>query len=94
MNTLLLSGLLTFGALQGADLASTHAALQSGAVERNPLMRLPISGQVALKAGVTTGVALWARRHQKAGAIVVWGLNGLYAGVVAHNLRVAERARR
>jgi hypothetical protein len=90
MGELLLTGLLTFGALQGADLMTTRQALARGGVETNPIMRAPMGLQLGLKAGATTGLTLWARRHPKAGKIVVWSLNGAYAAVVIHNARVRD----
>jgi hypothetical protein len=88
---LLFAGWLTFGTLQGADLATTHAALRRGAVETNAIMRQPLPVQIAIKAGATAALVAWSRKHPKAGKIVVWSLNGLYAGIVIHNARTAAR---
>jgi hypothetical protein len=87
----LIAGWLTFAALQGADLYTTHRALASGAVESNPIMRAPLPVQVGIKAGATAGLIAWSKRHRKAGTILVWTLNGVYAGIVVHNARAARR---
>jgi hypothetical protein len=89
----LLTGWLAFASLQGADIYTTHRALHAnpGAYETNPVMRAPLPVQIAVKAGATTGLVLWSKRHPKAGRILVWSLNGLYAGVVAANAHHGRR---
>jgi hypothetical protein len=90
----------SFAVLQALDLHSTRVALARGAVERNPLAAGLVNRPaafIAVKAGAVAGTVYLAeqvRPHSRIGAIIVMGaLNSLYATVVAHNYRVAARAR-
>lgn len=96
LHAFLTAGLLTFGGLQGADLATTRAALTISPQlkEGNPIMRAPMGVQIGLKAGVTTWMTYSSRKHPKFITVSVWALNGLYIGVVAHNLKAIQKVGR
>lgn len=90
----------SFAVLQALDVHSTRVAVARGAVERNPLAAGLVNRPaafIAVKAGAVAGTVYLAERvrpHSRVGAILVMGaLNSLYATVVAHNYRVAARAR-
>jgi hypothetical protein len=96
MNAWIFSGLITFGALQIADIATTERAIRAGAVEQNPIYIGDESRinrrKVLIKAGIMGGVTLATLSvPKKVGVTMVWGLNGVYAGVVINNIRVARR---
>jgi hypothetical protein len=82
--------------LTGIDTGQTLSALAAGYVEANPAMvqlaQQPVAF-VAVKAGVTAGLAtwLWRHRHLRAArwAALVWV--GLEAVIVAHNWRAVRR---
>ena len=77
----------------GADLASTHWALErcSGCSEGNPLMSEPALA-IAVKAAGVAGVSLGCRElrrmgHPRAAKVLRWGVVAIWMGVAAHNLR-------
>jgi uncharacterized protein DUF5658 len=86
---------VALGSLQALDVTSTLRALDRGGVEANPLMRGVVgspAGVVALKAGFTglsiySSEKLW-KRHRAAAILLMAGINGAYAGIVAHNYSV------
>lgn len=87
---------VTLGVLQGADLYTTNKALNAGAREANPMMAGLVSSPgkaIAFKALTTAGTIYFAEKLWKknpvAAIIVVAAVNGLTAGVAAHNTRVA-----
>ena len=91
MHPWLLSGLITFGALQVGDLATTERAVRAGAVEQNPLYHGSPRRKVLIKAGLMAGVTIGTiTLPKKTGLAVIWGLNGVYAGVIINNVRVAR----
>jgi hypothetical protein len=91
---------LTYGALQAADVYTTHRALeQGGAREANPMLRWAAASPSALigvKAASTAGTIYLLeklrRRHPRAAAITMVALNASYAAIVAHNMRVRSAA--
>jgi hypothetical protein len=77
-----------------ADLASTHVAMQRGAVELNPLMREPAAAFV-FKAATVAGTAalcseLRDRGHSRAAKVARWVVAGVWLGIAANNVRVAR----
>ena len=91
MHPWILSGLITFGALQVGDLVTTERAIRAGAAEQNPLFRGSYRQRMLIKAGLTAGVTIATiKMPTKAGIAVTWSLNGLYAGVIVHNVKVAR----
>lgn len=91
---------VAFVGLQALDLHSTHLALNAGAQEGNWVMRRPLAGQIAIKAGMTTAVLFATERgksrHPRLMMWMLTGINCAYAGIVVHNYRVyaAQRAGR
>ena len=88
---------VSFAALQVMDAVSTRKALASGGREANPAMTGIVKNNAALfavKAGtaaVTTYFAeRLARHHPRRAMILMAVLNTAYAGIVAHNYRVAR----
>jgi hypothetical protein len=96
MHPWLLSGLITFGALQVGDLATTERAIRAGGVEQNPIYsHRPDRKAVLIKAGLMAGVTYTALKlPTKGGLTLTWGLNGVYAGVIWHNVNVAREHER
>lgn len=90
---------VVFGALQAADLGSTYYGIDTGrAREANGVMAPILQNKpaaIALKAGVTVGTIYLAsrvgRKHPTAAKVLLWSLNGVMAGVVAHNVQVIRR---
>ena len=89
---------ISFGVLQGLDVHSTLRALETGAVEANPLMQgLADSavGMAAVKAAAGAGVIFASERmwkHNKVAAVLfMTATNSAMAWVVQHNHRVARR---
>ncbi len=80
------------------DVYTTHAALERGAREANPLMR-PFAGHagaaLVVKAATTTTTMffverLW-RRHRIAAIVILAAANGVTTAVAARNLRHARQ---
>lgn len=98
-NGWLLAGWIALAGLQGADLVTTHWG-PAPMVERNPVMRVPVAGQVAIKIGATGGMIWGSRMVAKRGqrprlaAWMVWGANAGMAWVAVHNARVRTQERR
>lgn len=87
----------TFGALQMADAYSTRRAINTGAVEVNPLMKKAAgnSGTMyAVKAASAAGSIYLAERlwkkNRKGAVILMAVVNGVTAAVVAKNLQNAR----
>jgi hypothetical protein len=96
--TLLNSLYATTIAMQVLDIHSTIQALNSGAVEGNPIIG-KVAGNpgalIATKAAVTA-VSLWAAhkvsKHNKAAAVITLvAVNSAYAMIVSNNYRLAHR---
>lgn len=82
-----------FLSAQAADLVTTSAAINRGAVEANPIMGQGMGRQVALKAAVSVGVLLVARQmartgHPRAAKIMLWAATAGIGAVAVHNSRV------
>jgi hypothetical protein len=89
---------VSFSVLQGLDVHSTLRALDSGAVEANPLMKGVAGsaiGMAAVKTAAAAGVIYASERmwkHNKVAAVVFMAAtNSAMAWVVQHNHRVAQR---
>ena len=84
----------SFATLQALDVVTTRLALNSGAVEINPLMRGLSNHTVAfavVKGGQTAGT-IWLterlrRRNRVAAIALMAGIDAAYVVVVTHNLR-------
>ena len=89
--------LVTYGAVQGLDMASTMKARNRGAVEANPLMQGGYGKGLAVKAalGAVSVFAVRAieKKSRKAAVITMIAMNVGTAAVVANNLRNARRLR-
>lgn len=87
----------TLAGLNVLDVVSTRAAIERGAVERNPLMKDAI-GDNAMSIGIksaTTIATILAidkigQRNRKAGIVAAVIANGVTAAIVAHNMRQAR----
>jgi hypothetical protein len=87
----------TFVALNVGDIASTVRALGRGGREANPVMG-PIAGNtgalIAVKSASVTATLFASRKlskkHPKAAALMMAGLNSAMALIVTHNARVAR----
>ena len=91
---------VSFAALQVMDLVSTNKAISAGAVEANPAMSGIVKNKgafMAVKVGTAAAAAFFseklAKNHPRRATIVMAVLNTVYAGVVAHNYRVAKAQR-
>jgi hypothetical protein len=88
---------VTYGVVQGLDMASTMAARNRGAVEANPLMQGSYGKGIAMKAamGAVTIFAVRAieKKSRKAAVITMIALNVGTAAIIANNLRVARASR-
>lgn len=97
------SGLLvtlygSFGALQGADLISTRAALKRGGHEANPVMA-GLTGNAfaftSVKIGTAVGTIYLAeklrKKNPRTAMVLMAALNTTYAIVVWNNSRVLQR---
>ena len=91
---------VSLGSLQALDIDSTMKALNRGAVEANPLMRGVVGSPpaaIAIKAAFTAAILiassekLW-KKNRVAAVLLMVGMNGFYAAVVAHNYSVAHRS--
>ena len=87
--------------MQVLDIASTHKALEAGAVEANPMMapfaRSPLA-LAAVKAGVTSATIFATERmwktNRKAALLTMIALNATYGAIAVHNYRVAAGQQR
>ena len=88
---------VTYGVVQGLDMASTMKARNRGAVEANPAMAGSYGKGMAVKAalGAVSFLAVRAieKKSKKAAIITMIAMNVGTAAVVAHNLRNAKRLR-
>ena len=88
---------VSFAALQVMDAISTRKAISGGATEANPAMAGIAGNSAALfavKAGTAVATTFFverlAKNHPRRATIIMAVLNTAYAGVVAHNYRVAR----
>jgi len=88
---------VTYGVVQGLDMASTIAARNRGAVEVNPLMRGGYGKGMVVKAalGAVTMLAVRGieKKSKKAAVMTMIAINVGTAAVIANNLRIAKRLR-
>jgi hypothetical protein len=88
---------VTYGVVQGLDMASTMKARNRGAVEANPVMQGSYAKGFAMKAalGAVSVFAVRAieKKSKKAAIITMIAMNVGTAAVVANNLRNAKRLR-
>jgi hypothetical protein len=88
---------VTYGVVQGLDMASTMMARNRGAIEANPVMAGSYGKGMAVKAalGGMSYLAVRAieKKSKKAAVITMIAMNVGTAAVVAHNLRNAKRLR-
>jgi len=91
---------VSFAALQVMDAVSTSKALGAGGVEANPAMAGIVKNKtafMAVKVGTAAAAALFteklAKNHPRRATVVMMVLNVAYAGIVAHNYRVARSGR-
>ena len=88
---------VTYGVVQGLDMASTMMARSRGAVEANPVMGGSYGKGMAVKAalGAVSFFAVRAleKKSKKTAIITMIAMNVGTAAVVAHNLRNARRLR-
>jgi len=95
----LIASYVTHAALQGFDAYSTLRAVQSGASERNPLMRGVVGSPaafVAVKGAVaaTTILAaehMWRTGHRRRAIALMAITNGVFAMVAVNNAVVLTR---
>lgn len=91
---------ISFAALQVMDFASTSKAISAGGVEANPAMAGIVKNKtafMAVKVGTAAAAAFFteklAKNHPRRATVVMMVLNVAYAGIVAHNYRVARSGR-
>lgn len=88
---------VTYGVVQGLDMASTMKARNRGAVEANPVMQGSYAKGIAMKAalGAVSVFAVRAieKKSKKAAILTMISVNVATAAVVANNLRNAKRLR-
>ncbi len=88
---------VTYGVVQGLDMASTMKARNRGAVEANPVMQGGYGKGMAMKAalGAVSVLAVRAieKKSKKAAIVTMIAMNVGTATVVANNLRNAKRLR-
>jgi len=91
---------VSFAVVQALDVYTTVAAIGAGGREANPVVASVgghPAGLIAFKAATTAGTVyaverMW--RKNRVGAVVLMvALNGVTAGVVAHNRRVTQVSR-
>ena len=86
---------VSYGVVQGLDMASTMRARNRGAVEANPLMQGSFAKGFAVKAGLGAVTMLAVRqiekKSKKAAIVTMIAANVGTAAVIAHNLRNANR---
>ena len=84
---------VSYGVMQGLDMASTIKARHAGAVEANPVMQGSYAGGMAVKAALGAATMLAVRsmekKHKMAAILTMIGANVATAAVVAHNMQVA-----
>ena len=92
---------ITLGAVQVWDVYSTSAALNAGAVERNPLVAPVVSnagGMLGLKLAAAGSSILFAerlwRKNRIAAVVTMAAINGATAAVAVRNMRNARTAGR
>jgi hypothetical protein len=87
--------LVSYGALQGVDMASTIIARNHGAVEANPVLQGSYGSGIAAKAalGCVTTFAVRAldRHSRKAAILTMIAANAATAAVAVRNMRIAAR---
>lgn len=91
-----------FATAQALDIHSTQLAIDRGASERNPLLRVfgannPWAAAV-VKAGVTTSAIwsaeqMWRRNRRLSAVVLMTAVTALQVAVDAHNYRVAANLR-
>lgn len=88
----------SFAALQVMDAVSTNKAIRAGGVEANPAMAGIVKNKgafMAVKLGTAAAAAFFseklAKHHPRKATVMMMVLNVAYAGIVAHNYRVAAR---
>lgn len=88
---------VSYGVVQGLDMASTMRARNRGAVEANPVMQGSYAKGFAVKAalGAVTMLAVKQieKKSKKAAIITMIAANVGTAAVIAHNMRNANRVR-
>jgi hypothetical protein len=94
-STTLRALIVTYGAAQGLDMATTIAARNRGAAEANPVMQGGYAQGMAMKAalGAATVFAVrsMGKTHRKAAIITMIAANAATAAIAAHNMQVASR---
>jgi hypothetical protein len=87
--------LVSFVALQTADMASTIAARRAGAIEVNPFMNTGFGAALTTKSLTTLGAAAavkaMEKKNAKAALLVSIAVNSVTAIVVANNVRNLRR---
>jgi hypothetical protein len=87
--------LVSYVALQTADMASTIAARRAGATEANPFMNTGFGAAVTAKSLTTLGSAAAVKaiekKNPKAATLVMIALNSMTAMVVAKNVHNIRR---
>ena len=92
---------VSLAGMQVLDIASTHRALEAGAVEANPMMApfaRSLLALAAVKAGVTCATIfatelMW-KTNRKAALLTMIALNATYGAIAVHNYRVAAGQQR
>jgi hypothetical protein len=89
--------LVSYVALQTADMASTIAARRAGATEANPFMNTGFGAALTTKSltslGAMAAVKAMRQKNPKAAILVMVALNSMTAMVVANNVRNLRRLR-
>lgn len=90
---------ISLGAVQAWDVYSTSAALEAGAIERNPLVAPVVgnsAGMIALKLATAGTTVFFAERPWKknrvAAIVMMAGINGATAAIAMRNIRNARTA--
>ena len=88
---------VSFAALQVMDAVSTNKAISAGGIEANPAMAGIVKNRtafMAVKVGTAAAAAFFseklAKNHPRKATVMMMVLNVAYAGIVAHNYRVAS----
>jgi hypothetical protein len=86
---------VSYGVVQGLDMASTITARNRGALEANPVMQGSYAKGIAMKAalGAATIMAVRAieKKNKTAAVVTMIAANVATAAVVAHNLHNAQQ---